>query len=85
MISLTTPLKFCFQSKLKVNTGKDFTRDNIEIIITGPPGGFALVEGAELTLWKHGAKTFLTQEMVYWKHSNDQNTYPPPPINLVDL
>ena len=58
-----------------MNTGKDFTRDNIEIIITGPPGGFALVEGAELTLWKHGAKTFLTQEMVHFENSNDQNEY----------
>ena len=66
--------QFFLQSKLKVNTGKDFTRDNIEIIITGPPGGFALVEGAELTLWKHGAKTFLTQEMVLFENSNDNDT-----------
>ena len=73
---LATPFKPCLvyfqfflQSKLKVNKGKDFTRDNIEIIITGPPGGFALVEGAELTLWKHGAKTFLTQEMVLFENS----------------
>ena len=55
---------FQMQSKLIVNTAKDFTRDTIEVIITGPPGGFAFVEGAELTLWKHGAKTFFTQEMV---------------------
>ena len=47
-----------------MNTAKDFTRNTIEVIITGPPGGFAFVEGAELTLWEHGAKTFFTSEMV---------------------
>ena len=35
------------------------------MIVRGPPASFSVIEGSEYEFWRRGAKTFLTEELVY--------------------
>ena len=56
---------FSFQANITLNKGKDFTEDTLEMIVRGPPASFSVIEGSEYEFWRRGAKTFLTEELVY--------------------
>ena len=54
-----------FQANITLNKGKDFTEDTLEMKVRGPPASFSVIEGSEYEFWRRGAKTFLTEELVY--------------------
>ena len=51
-----------------MNYGKDFTRDTVEIVARGPPGGYAFVNAVDYDFALRGALTFITEQNVSRKN-----------------
>ena len=52
------------QTKIHLNLGKDFHRDQMEVIGRGDPGAMLMINGVDYELYRRGAHTFLTEEKV---------------------
>ena len=52
------------QVEVRVNMGKDFSRDTIEVTGTTDPGGYIAFSGIDYDLYSRGGNIFLTEEMV---------------------
>ena len=47
-----------------MNYGKDFTRDMIEVIARGPPGGYVAISAVDYEFILRGGLPFITEQKV---------------------
>jgi len=54
------------QPSIRINYGKDFRQDYIELVANGPPGGYVFTMAADYEMMWRGAllHTFLTEQRV---------------------
>ena len=53
-----------YQVEVRVNLGKDFTRDTVELTGLTDPGSYICFSGVDWDLYRYGSNPFLTEEEV---------------------
>ena len=54
------------QCSLKLNKGKDFVGDRVELVGGGTPGAFLSTSGLNYEFYRRGVATFFNREQVRW-------------------
>jgi len=57
-------LCFVYQPHIIMNYGKDFTRDTIEVLARGPPGGYVAISAVDYEFLLRGALPFINEQQV---------------------
>ena len=53
---------------VRVNMGKDFSRDSVELTGLTDPGSYIAFSGVDYDWYTYGAGVFLTENQVSWGH-----------------
>ena len=57
-------MRFTFQPTFKINYGKDFTHDVVEVVANGPPGSTVYISAVDYEFLMRGALPFITEQKV---------------------